>query len=68
MESARGCAGTCGALMRSNLDLRLWLGAEGVSPRGGEAQELCHPLQQHVVAALQQPALQQLSGHRERGP
>ena len=57
MESARGYADACGAPMRSALDLRLRLGAEGVSPRGGKAQELCHPLKQHVAAAFQQPAL-----------
>ena len=61
-------AGARGAPAWAALGLRWELGAEGVSPRGGEAQELCHPLRQHVAAALQQPALQQLSGHRERGP
>ena len=33
-----------GAPARAALDLRRELSAEGVSPRGGEAQELCHPL------------------------
>ena len=61
-------AGARGAPTRASLGWRWELDAEGVSPRGDEAQELCHPLQQHVAAALQQPALQQLSGHRERGP
>ena len=52
LESAWSCAGACGASVRSTLGLRRWLGTEGVSPRGGGAQELRHPLQEHIAAAL----------------
>ena len=36
--------GACGAPTRAALGLIWELSAEGVSPRGSEAQELCHPL------------------------
>ena len=37
-------ADACGAPAWAALGLRRELSVEGVSPRGGEAQELCHPL------------------------
>ena len=45
LGSARSCAGMYGASVRSALDLGQQLAAEGMSPRGGGAQELCYPLQ-----------------------